>query len=89
MLALSSNGATPVLPSSQPWPTPPPTPLPPNSLVTTSLFSASLGLFLFCYNLLFYILLIQKIFGLTVWHVGSWFPDQGSNLHTLHWKVKS
>ena len=22
-------------------------------------------------------------------HVGSWLPEQGSNLHPLHWKVKS
>ena len=22
-------------------------------------------------------------------HVGSWIPDQGSNLYPLHWKVKS
>ena len=21
-----------------------------------------------------------------MWHVGSWFPDQGSNLHPVHWK---
>ena len=22
-------------------------------------------------------------------HVGSWYPDQGSNLHPLHWKEDS
>ena len=22
-------------------------------------------------------------------HVGSWLPYQGSNLHPVHWKVKS
>ena len=25
-------------------------------------------------------------FGHTKRHVGSWFPDQGSNLHLLHWE---
>ena len=24
-------------------------------------------------------------FGLTTWHEGSWFPDQGSNPHPLQW----
>ena len=23
---------------------------------------------------------------LVMWHIGSWFPDQGSNLHPVHWK---
>jgi len=26
------------------------------------------------------------IFGCALWHIGSYFPDQGSNLHPLHWK---
>ena len=25
-------------------------------------------------------------FGCTRWHVGSQFPNQGSDLHPLHWK---
>ena len=29
------------------------------------------------------------IFGHTLRHVGSSFPDQGSNQHTLHWKAES
>ena len=26
-------------------------------------------------------------FGHATWHVGSSFPDQGLNLHPLHWKL--
>lgn len=26
-------------------------------------------------------------FGHTTWHVGSWFPGQGSDPHLLHWKL--
>ena len=29
-----------------------------------------------------------KKFGRSAWHVESYFPDQGSNLHPLHWKCQ-
>ena len=29
---------------------------------------------------------ILSTFGGAAWHVGSWFPNQGSNPHPLHWK---
>ena len=30
--------------------------------------------------------LLGFFFGYDVWHVGSWFPQQGSNLCPLQWK---
>ena len=33
-----------------------------------------------------FLFLLFLLFGHTVQHVGSQFPDQGSNLHPLHWK---
>ena len=35
------------------------------------------------------ILLFYTLFFLAERHVGSWFSDQGLNLHSLHWTVKS
>ena len=34
-----------------------------------------------------YVCIYLFIFGHALWHVGSLFPDQGSNLHLLHWKL--
>ena len=38
-------------------------------------------------NLLQYIVSVSHFVSMK--HVGSYLPDQGSNLHPLHWKVKS
>ena len=27
--------------------------------------------------------------GHTPWHMGSWFPDQASNVPSLHWKYRA
>ena len=36
----------------------------------------------------FYLFLKKKIyFGYVVWHMGSQFPNQGSNPHFLQWKL--
>lgn len=29
-----------------------------------------------------------SVFGCATWHVGSSFPNQGSNQHPLHWKLR-
>lgn len=41
--------------------------------VTESVFDLSLKCFIY-------------LFGHAVWHVGSWFPEQGSNPYPLQWK---
>ena len=33
--------------------------------------------------------IFKQFFGHATWHVGSYFPDQGSNLHLLPWKAQS
>ena len=37
------------------------------------------------HSITFY-LFVELFFGLTAWHVESFFPDQGSNPHPLQWK---
>ena len=38
------------------------------------------------YLVLFFFFLFKNLFGCTTWHLGSYFPDQESNLRPLHWR---
>ena len=40
-----------------------------------------------CFLPPFSFLSLSFFFGYAMWHVGSQFPDQGSNPHSQHWKL--